>query len=250
MTPSATGTAGGERGVGIDARPVRGLLSMTWRDLLFAHWGVPPGTVESRLPDRLAVDTFEGDAYLGIVPFRMELGPTGLPFRLTFDELNLRTYVRGPDGGRGVYFFNLDADDRLGVAVARSLFRLPYYRAETEVRRDDGRVRFRSRRTHDGVPPARFDVEYGPVDGAAEFTPEPGSLAAFLAENYRFYTVDDGGRIYHGDIDHEPWTLRPARAEIRENTLFEANAFDHPGGEPTLHVAEPIRVTAGRVRRT
>ncbi|MEF8840666.1 MAG: DUF2071 domain-containing protein [Haloarculaceae archaeon] len=221
---------------------------MTWRDLLFAHWAIPAGTVEAHLPEGLAVDTFEDDAYLGVVPFRMEIGPARFPFRLTFDELNLRTYVRGPDGGRGVYFFNLDADDPLGVAVARTLFRLPYYRAETAVRRIDGRVRFRSRRTHEGVPPARFDAEYGP-DGAA-FTPEPGSLEAFLAENYRFYTVDDDGRVYHGDIDHEPWTLRPARAEIRENTLFEANGFDHPGGEPTLHVAEPIRVTAGRVRRT
>ena len=223
---------------------------MTWRDLLFAHWEVPPETVGARLPERLVVDTFEGDAYLGVVPFRMEIGPGGIPFRLTFDELNLRTYVRGPDGGRGVYFFNLDADDRFGVTVARSLFRLPYYRADTEVRRRGDRVRFRSRRTHGGVPPARFEATYGPVDGAAAFAPEPGSLAAFLTENYRFYTTDDGGRVYHGDIDHEPWSLRPARAEIRENTLFEANGFDRPSGDPTLHVADPIEVTAGRLRRT
>ena len=223
---------------------------MTWRDLLFAHWAVPPRTVDSRLPARIAVDTFEGDAYLGVVPFRMEIGPSRVPFRLTFDELNLRTYVRGPDGGRGVYFFNLDADDPLGVAVARSLFRLPYYRAETEVRRVDGRVRFRSRRTHQGVPPARFDAEYGPDDSTPAFVPEAGSLEAFLTENYRFYTVGDGGRVYRGDIDHEPWSLRPADAEIHENTLFEANGFDHPEGEPTLHVADPIDVTAGRIRRT
>ena len=221
---------------------------MTWRDLLFAHWAVPPGTVDARLPDGLAVDTYDGEAYLGIVPFRMEIGPAGLPFRLTFDELNLRTYVRGPDGGRGVYFFNLDADDRLGVAVARSLFRLPYYRAETELRRTDDRVYVRSRRTHGGVPPARFEATYRPAGSA--FTPGPGSLEAFLAENYRFYTVDDGGRLYHGDVDHEPWSLRPARADIVENTLFEASGFEPPGGEPTLHVADPIEVTAGRLRRT
>jgi hypothetical protein len=221
---------------------------MTWRDLLFAHWTVAPEVVGARLPDRLAVDTFERDAYLGVVPFRMGIGPAGLPFRLTFDELNLRTYVRGPDGGRGVYFFNLDADDRLGVAAARRLFRLPYYRAETSVRREGGEVRFRSRRTHPDAPPARFDATYGP-DGPS-FTPEPGSLEAFLVERYRFYAVDDRRRVYRGDIDHGPWSLRPARAEFAENTLFEANGFDHPGGEPTLHVADPIEVTAGRVRRT
>lgn len=231
------------------ARPRR-LLSMTWRDLLFAHWDVAPGTVAARLPDRLSVDTFEGDAYLGVVPFRMEIGPAGLPFRLTFDELNLRTYVRGPDGGRGVYFFNLDADDRLGVGVARSLFGLPYYRAETEVERTGDGVRFRSRRTHADAPPARFAARYGPVEGAVGFVPEPGSLEAFLVDHYRFYTTDDRGRVYHGDIDHDPWSLRPGWAEFEENSLFEASGFDRPTGDPTLHVADPIEVTAGRIHRT
>ncbi|PSQ11393.1 hypothetical protein BRC93_05660 [Halobacteriales archaeon QS_5_70_15] len=228
----------------------RRLLSMTWRDLLFAHWTVAPDTVATRLPDRLSVDTFEGEASLGAVPFRMEIGPAGLPLRLTFDELNLRTYVRGPDGRRGVYFFNLDADDPLGVAVARSLFRLPYYRAETEVERSGDRVRFRSRRTHGGASPARFEASYGPVEGAVAATPEPGSLEAFLVEHYRFYTTDDRGRVYHGDIDHGPWSLRPAWAEFEENTLFEASGFERPTGEPTLHVADRVEVTAGRVRRT
>ena len=220
---------------------------MTWRDLLFAHWSVPPATVAPRLPDRLSVDEFEGDAYLGVVPFRMRIGLAGLPFRLSFDELNLRTYVRGPDGP-GVYFFNLDADDPVGVAVARSLFRLPYYRAETEVGRAGDGVRFRSRRTHRGVPSARFEATYR-ADGPA-FVPEAGSIESFLVGRYRFYTADDGGRLYRGEIDHEPWSLRPGRAEFEENTLFEASGFDHPGGQPLVHVAEPIEVTAGRVRRT
>jgi hypothetical protein len=221
---------------------------MTWRDLLFAHWRVDPATVAARLPEPIEVDTFEGEAYLGVVPFRMEVAPVGLPLGRTFGELNLRTYVRSPDGGSGVYFFNLDADDRLGVTVARSLFRLPYYRAEMSVERTGGRVRFRSRRTHRRAPPARFDGRYG-ADGP-EFAPEPGSLERFLVENYRFYTTDDDGQVYRGDIDHEPWSLRPAWAEFAENTLFEANGFEPPDGAPLLHVAEPIEVTAGWVSRT
>jgi hypothetical protein len=65
-------------------------------------------------------------------------------------------------------------------------------------------------------------------------------------ENYRFYT--QGNRLYRGDIAHEPWTLRPAEAEIRSNTLFAASSFDRPAGEPRLHYAEPLDVTAGRIR--
>ncbi|MFW6317007.1 MAG: YqjF family protein [Halorubrum sp.] len=231
-------------------------LEMTWRDGLFAHWPVDASTVAAALPDGLSVATHDGDAYLGVVPFVMDdIRPRGLPTGLSFPELNLRTYVEGPNGP-GVYFHSLDADDRLGVAVARGLFRLPYYRAETDVRRgtaddrsddENAAVRFASRRVHRGAPHARFDATYAPAGEA--FTPEPGSLPAFLLENYRFYTAGESGRLYVGAIDHEPWTLRPAEAEIRANTLFAANGFDRPDGGPILHYGEPLEVTADRIRR-
>ncbi|WP_254821480.1 YqjF family protein [Haloglomus halophilum] len=232
------------------------LLSMVWEDLLFAHWRVDPATLDERLPDGLAVDTYDGDAYLGVVPFVMrDIGPRFAPVGLSFGELNLRTYVRetadGPsgdapeDGGRGVYFFNLDADDRLGVTVARSLFQLPYYRANMTIDAAGDRVAFRSQRP-DGS--ATFAAAYGP-DGAS-FVPEPGSLPAFLTENYRFYTADGRGRLWYGDIDHPRWELAPASADLVRNELFDVNGFDHPGGEPLLHYSPRIRVAAGRIHRT
>ncbi len=230
---------------------MRALLSMRWRDLLFAHWRLEPETVARRLPDGVAVDTYRGDAYLGVVPFVMaDIRLRGSPVGLSFGELNLRTYVT-VDGTPGVYFFNLDANDCLGVAIARSLFRLPYYRAtmdvETQGDGTDRTVSFRSRRRTRGAAPARFDGRYGP-DG--EFvTPEPGSLEAFLTDRYRFYTADDRGRLYYGDIDHEPWRLAPAWADIENNTLFRANGFDTPDGEPLLHFGGAIDVRADRIRR-
>ena len=227
------------------------LLSMRWRDLLFAHWQVAPETVERALPDRLSVDTYGGEAYLGVVPFVMsDIRPRAAPIGLGFNELNLRTYVT-VDGEPGVYFFNLDADDRIGVRLARSLFRLPYYRAvmtvETECEGRSRTVSFRSRRTTAGVAPARFDADYGPTGEFSE--PDPGSIEAFLTERYRFYAATDGGRIYYGDIEHDPWRLAPAWADVRDNTLFRANGFEHPGGDPLLHFAAPIDVTAGRIHR-
>ncbi|MFC7227005.1 DUF2071 domain-containing protein [Salinirubellus salinus] len=229
------------------------LLEMTWEDLLFAHWSVDPAVVARRLPAGYEVDTFDDEAYLGVVPFVMRnVRPAFLPslpgpFDRTFGELNLRTYVRGPDGTPGVYFFNLDADDLLSVGVARSLFRLPYYRAEMDVDPSGGSVTFRSERTHRNVPACRFEATYGP-DGDP-FTPEEATLPHFLTERYRFYTVDDGGRTYYGDIGHEPWTLVPATADIRRNDLFTANGFERPDGDPSLLYARRIDVTAGRVHR-
>ena len=220
-------------------------LEMTWRDGLFCHWTVDPAIVAETLPSGLSVATHEGDAYLGVVAFVMDdIRPRGSPIGLSFPELTLRTYVEGPNGP-GVYFSNLDADDRLGVAVARRLFALPYYRAEMTARRDGDAVRFTSRRAHRDAAHARFDATYEP-DGEA-FVPESGSRDAFLVENYRFYTSGRG--LYVGEIAHEPWTLREARVDIRANTLFEANGFGRPDGEPTTHVADPIDVTADRIRR-
>lgn len=226
------------------------LLSMRWRDLLFAHWRADPETVAPKLPDGLSLDTYNGDAYLGVVPFVMDdIRPRGSPLGLEFGELNLRTYVSA-DGSPGVYFFNLDADDRIGVWFARSLFQLPYYRAamtiETRGERTDREVSFRSRRTGD-APAARFEGRYGPDGDFCEH--DPGSLESFLTERYRFYTADDRERVYYGDIAHEPWRLAPAWAEVGKNGLFEANGFGRPDGEPRLHFAAPIDVTADRIRR-
>jgi len=227
---------------------MRALLSMRWANVLFAHWPVDPELVAATLPDRLDADTYDGDAYLGIVGFRMEsIRPRGAPIGLSFPELNLRTYVRGDEGG-GVYFYNLDADDRVGVLLARGLFRLPYYRAAMQVDdRMDGALRFRSRRTHRGAPSAQFDATYQPTSEAEPVA--PGSLDAFLTERYRFYTESDGGRLYRGEIDHPPWKLSDATLTIRENTLFAANGFDRPEGDPLVRYSPGSDVTAGRIHR-
>ena len=231
----------------------RRLLEMTWRDALFCHWPVDPDVVSGTLPDGLSVATHRGDAYLSVVAFVMDdIRPRGAPVGLSFPELNLRTYVEGP-AGPGVYFYNLDADDRIGVAAARRLFALPYYRASMDVSRPEAPdrsertsapVRFTSRRTHPGVPHVRFDATYEPTGEA--FAAEPGSLDEFLAENYRFYAA--GNRLYRGGIAHDPWRLREATVDLRANSLFEANGFDRPDGDPIVRYAEPIEVGADRIR--
>jgi len=240
----------------------RSLLEMTWRDVLFAHWSLPPDVVESHLPAELAVDTYDGRAYLGVVAFRMDpIKPRYAPLGLTFGECNLRTYVTPADGvrttdatdaadtnpGPGIYFFNLDASDRLSVEVARRLFDLPYYTAEMDVTHRGEETRFRSRRTHRGAPPNRFAATYRPT-GEPERT-TPGSIEAFLAERYRFYTTDEKRGLAVGEIEHDPWELCPAEATIETLTCFEANGFEKPEGEPLLHYSRELPVRAGRLRR-
>lgn len=224
----------------------RPLLRMTWHDLLFLHRPVAPASLRPLLPAALELDTFDGRAWLGIVPFRMtDVRPTFLPSRLAlaFPEINVRTYVRSGDRG-GVWFFSLDAASRLAVRAARRWFGLPYFDAGMSARREDGEIRYRSVRTHRGAPPAAFHATYrptGPVDRAA-----PGSLAHFLTERYRLYARDGRGRLRHGDIHHAPWPLQPAEAEVRRDTMADLLG---PGlgagrGAPLLHFARRLDVVA------
>ena len=109
----------------------RWAMTQRWNDLLFAHWPVPAAQVAALLPDGLQVDTFEGSAWLGVVPFWMDRikirGVPPVPGARSFPELNLRTYVRDQTTrSRGVYFFSLDASNLLAVAVARTFYNLPY----------------------------------------------------------------------------------------------------------------------------
>ncbi len=231
--------------VAVPGPHVDDLLTMSWRDALFAHWRVDRDPLEALLPAGLAPATHDGAAWAGVVCFEMaDLRPRGSPVGLGFGEVNLRTYVEGADGGRGVYFLSLDADDELGVGVARAAYDLPYYRARIDVSRDGDAVTVRSRRVHAGEPPASLDVTYRPTDGSAA-PASSGTLAAFLVENYRFYLPDD--RL--GRIAHEPWRLRDAAVDLRGESLFAAAGLPRPDDDPVVHYSPGSSVTAGGVER-
>src|SRR5262245_64711331 len=119
------------------------IMTQTWNDLLFAHWRVDTAQLASMVPAPLELDTFEGEAWIGIVPFHMtNVSPRGvpaLPYVSAFPELNVRTYVRVGDKP-GVYFFSLDAGNALAVGAARALFGLPYHTAAIDVRETDGAI--------------------------------------------------------------------------------------------------------------
>ena len=218
-------------------------FEMEWRDVCFASFPVDPAVVEAHLPDRLTVDTIDGDAYLSVVPFVIEdIRPAGVPatLGLTTPELNLRTYV-SLDGIGGVYFFNLDADDLLGVVGARIFNQLPYYYADMEYEAGSP-TSFRSRRRTPGARPLHFEGRYWP-DGDA-YRPDPGTVEHFLVERYRYYTEDQRGRLRYADIDHDPWTLRPGAWEVSENTIFAANGFARPDSDPVLSYSHGVSVSA------
>ena len=223
---------------------------MRWQNLLFMHWPVRENVLRPLIPSALTLDTFDGSAWLGVVPFRM----TGVRPRFVpavpplsdFPELNLRTYVTA--GGKpGIWFFSLDAHNPVAVRLARATFHLPYFDAEMSCHHSGGKILYRSVRTHRWAPPAEFAAGYGP--SGAPFESGPGTLENFLTERYCLYAADGKGNVRRGDIHHHLWSLRPAQAEVETLAMTEQIGVTLPDTDPILHFSERLDVLAWPPRR-
>ena len=232
------------------------IMTQSWHDLLFAHWQVDPVALAARIPPPLQLDTFNGDAYVAVVPFVMRnVAPRGvprLPWISEFPEINVRTYVRLGDKP-GVFFFSLDATNPIAVRVARSLFHLPYFRGGIDVRHDVLGTHYHSRRVDARTPngPAEFRGSYWPSGLIVEA--EAGTLEYFLTERYCLYAIDAHGRAYICEIHHPPWRLQLAAATIEVNTMLSGDAFGlgigAPLAPPLLHFAKRQDTIAWRPTR-
>jgi uncharacterized protein len=208
-----------------------------WRRLLFLHWAVPAERLRPLVPAPLALDTFEGTAYVGLIPFVMtDVRPLRflppIPTAAAFLECNLRTYVT-LDGEPGVWFFSLDASSTLAVLGARAGFGLPYFRARMSLDGDEADARYRSRRFWPPPTPANLQVRY--TAGAAIGPAAPGTLEHFQVERYLLY-ARHLGRLVRGRVRHPPYPLRRATVhELREDLVAAAGIRRHPARTPDLY---------------
>jgi uncharacterized protein YqjF (DUF2071 family) len=222
-------------------RPTRGpVMRQRWDDLLFLHWTYDAAAIQARLPAGLTVDTFDGQAHLGVVGFRMNaVRPAGLPalpWLSYFNELNVRAYVRDAAGEPGVWFFSLDCDRAPAVAIARRFFGLPYEHASMSF----GPGLTQSCRRRGAAETARYAWSAGETARPAA----PGSLEFHLAERYSFFSVR-GGRLMRGQVHHAPYELSPASADGWSDLPLRWDGFDVGGRAPELaHCCQGVAIEA------
>ncbi len=200
-------------------------MFQSWRTLLFLHFPCDPHELSPYLPKELELDTFPGpdgreSAWLGLVPFHMQrvrprLMPP-LPGLSTFPETNIRTYVRRQGKTPGVWFFSLDAHQRLACRLARAWSGLNYYYSKMRVERRDDHVRYESRRPG-GHAQHCIEAEFGTFLGPAK----PGTLEFFLVERYLLYSVHRG-KLITAQIHHEPYLLREIQSFSVSETLVQS----------------------------
>jgi uncharacterized protein len=218
-------------------RPV--LMYQSWRDLLFLHWRIEPEVVRQTLPAGVFVDTYDGAAYVGIVPFRVTgarpRGIPALPLVSDFLELNVRTYVHDHHGTPGVWFYSLDCNQPFAVWAARAAFGLNYRHARLCFDR-----------------PRPECISYGSkvngtsrgcsitcaVDAATHAAAE-GTLEFFLIERYALF-VESGGTLYRGRVHHTPYPIQHAKLETSISDLLSQRGFTVDESVP-----DDVRAAAG-----
>jgi uncharacterized protein len=225
------------------------VMTQIWHELLFAHWPVAPDILRPLVPAMLPLDTFEGQCWVGVVPFHMSyVRPRGVPpvsGLSAFPELNVRTYVT-INGIPGAYFFSLDAGNTLAVALARKLFHLPYFRAQMSSKRVGDTIHYQSMRTHRAAPSAELLASYRPVAPVAYSVPD--TIEQWFTERYCLYTVV-GQRVYRCDIHHLPWPLQLAEMDIVRNTMAKAAGLHLPSTPAFLHYAQKLEVLVWPLHR-
>jgi uncharacterized protein YqjF (DUF2071 family) len=221
------------------------VMTQRWNDLLFAHWPIPAADITPLLPEQLAVDTWDGSAWVGVVPFWMDQirfrWMPRIPGANRFPELNLRTYVRDRHSNQpGVYFFSLDAGNPFAVATARMFFHLPYHWAHMKIDKGsekDPEVTFSSERLV-SRPRANFRARYRSLGKPCM----KGGLESFLTERYALFTTNGSGGIARVNIHHLPWPLEMAEAEFEMNDLPQAHGIRLPDTKPLLQYSRELVV--------
>lgn len=209
------------------------LVAQTEVEMLFLSWPVEPGRILARIPAGLTLDTFEQQAWITLIPFRMERmrlrGLPPIPPFSRYAEVDCLTYVRcGPVSG--IWFFRIDADTMVGSAMGRLLFGLPYHAASVSLDREGEWRQFSSTGRADGNGRRpELGLRYRPSGPA--HTATPGTLAHYIVERFVMFSRSGRGRVLSGREARPPRSIRECEVEILRNTLPEVADIPGPTGD-------------------
>lgn len=234
-------------------------MRMRWLNLTMLHWRFPVEEVQALVPDGLTVESFDGSAWVGLVPFEMEVDVPFAPRMeriLHFPETNVRSYVYGPSGEPGVWFWSLEASSLPAVVTARTSYQVPYFWSEMSVERSNGdgtattaemsgpgdRIRYEAVRKWPKPSGARsiVDVEVGESIAASEVS----DLDNFLTARWALYGSVWRYRSY-ATMFHEPWPLHRATVSEWDDELVAATGLSQPVDDPVVHYSPGVNVRCG-----
>jgi uncharacterized protein len=216
------------------------LLRQDWCDVSFVHWRFESDELAPQIPDGLELDTFDGQGWVSLTPFRVRAQRPawpGTPRWWEYAETNLRTYVRGSDGVAALWFFSIDVSSLVTTATAR-LIGAPYHWARMSITTAGDIVTYRSDRRTAAQCRTNVVIERRgqPVDDR---------LATWLTDRRRGWTRLPTGQLIALDVAHEPWPLHTGRLIRLDQSLTDASGLGEPRVAPIVHTATGVHATLG-----
>jgi uncharacterized protein len=217
-------------------------MIQSWDEVAFLHWSYPSSIVQELLPVGLTVDEWEGHSWVSMVPFGVGLRPSFLP-RVTlfrFLEANLRTYVIGPHGEPGIWFFSLDASNLSVVMTARAGYSVPYFWSTMNLEHRPGRLRYQSRRRiSDG---AAFDLTVSP--GSTLDEAQLTEFDHYLTARFTMF-ASWRNKLLVTRAEHAPWNLRTAAVHGSGDALLAAAGLGPPSDAAIVHWSQGVTARIG-----
>ncbi len=180
------------------------IIAQSWKNVFFIHYKIDPKLIAHMVPFKL--DLFEGHAVISVVPFLMD--GIRFPFLPQIPkvsrlwELNIRTYVE-VNGKKGVYFFTLETDSKMGELIAKNFFALPYRFSKIKALVSGNHYKFEH---------SRADLSFK-LEATISDAEQVSTFDLWATERYSLFT-QKRGVTYQGVVLHEPWQLQQVKIEI------------------------------------
>jgi uncharacterized protein YqjF (DUF2071 family) len=188
----------------------RTFLTAEWKNLAMLNYVVEPGLLEPFVPAGTELDQHEGRTYVSLIGFEFNktrmLGHA-IPFHQSFEEVNLRLYVRR-GSRRGVVFIRELVPKIAVTVIARVAYGERYscvpmsHQIDPDPETDGTKAEYTwgSGERHCAISIA--------THGAADL-PAVGSLGEFITEHYWGYAVRGGSTVEY-QVEHPQWPIRDA----------------------------------------
>ncbi len=189
-------------------------LRAKWENLAMINYEVDPKILLPHLPPATKLDTFNNKSLVSVVGFMFnDTKIFGLrwPFHTSFEEINLRFYVKYFDGvtwKRGVVFFS-EIVPRPIIAVMANLLYREHYSAKPmshamSVRKDEIMLTYKW----------KHHRKWNSIDVTAEASLSdinPGSEEEFIFEHYWGYNKYNKNTTIEYGVEHTLWQVHKVK---------------------------------------
>lgn len=189
-------------------------LTARWENLIMANFKVSPEALKPYLPAGVKLDFYQNATYVSLIGFmfkKTSLFNIPIPLLGTFEEINLRFYVKRMEGKvekRGVVFINETVPYKAVAWLANKLYREHYIAIPTKnsisTDNDSKRIKY----------DWKINKAWNHIAVNTEKDNEqmlPGRIEEFIFEHYYGYTKINDCTSQEYKVNHPRWMVKKVK---------------------------------------